>query len=250
MNLKNALIIFLIIISVITGIYGYINYRMGKAVEHFTETVKESARKRQKRLESGYGQGIKEITQDFYSSARELRELIPQINPSIYSTKEDKIEIVINNQKLLFENYYDNHCMACAIDHELIGEIRELNKVIIITYYFRSSIVQLIDKENGKIDTLEGIPVFSPDYKLMVTQNHQSKDELKEGIKLYAVNQGQILFIRDIGQNWIPEEIIWLNNRVILAKIYPKEKDNVDWDKIMYIRVSRRNTRIDNQSII
>jgi len=247
-GLKFLLYSILIIVIGIVGFYAYIGYQFKNSMENLADTIKDNSERKRKRKADAliYGNNIEEISQELYEEYRLNRERNPNVDSSKIRKFEGEIEIKLNGKTLTFKDNFDDKCMACVIEHEVIGEIPTLNKVMIETHYFRSGISQVVDLNNGKIDTLDWTPIISPNAELAATENYVSKDTLTKGLKIYSIEEGEFRFVRQIGSNWIPKEYFWRDNDEIFAKVNLVKENQVVWEEEKFIRIKKKNTEANN----
>lgn len=220
-------------------------YSCPKVDETLNRELKNWWDERNKKIKADaliYGGNVEEINQELYEKYRLNRERNSNIDSSEIRKIKGQIQIELKGKTLVFKDYFDDKCMACVIEHEVIGEIPTLNKVMIETHYFRSGISQVVDLNNGRIDTLDCTPIISPNLEFAATINYVSKDTLTEGIKIYSIEDGEFRFVRQIGNKWIPKECFWKDNDEIYAKVNLVNENQILWEKEKFIRIKKKNT--------
>lgn len=247
-GLKFILYSILVIVIGIVAFYAYVGCQFKNSMENLADTINDNSERKGKERADAliYGKNIEEISQELYEKYRLNRQRNPNVNSSEIRKVEGEIQVKLKGKVLTFKDNFDNECMACVIENKVVGEIPTLNKVIIETYYFRSGISQIVDLNNGRIDTLDWTPKVSPNYELAATDNYVSKDTLTKGLKIYSIEEGGFRLVRQIGDKWIPREYFWRDNDEIFAKVNLVEENQILWEEEKFIRIKKKNTEAYN----
>lgn len=236
--MRNITLIVLAVGLIILSFYVYSSYQFSVAVGEAMKSVYGDGGVKEQLSESKYGIGVEKVNKQTFQLLHEEDSTKTSIVGSNIKKNDGVITVFLDGGSIIFEDYYDKNCMACGIEHEVIGKYYEKPILIIRTELFRSSIFQLINLQTGRIDTLPSIPILSPNSKLAVVDNYVSKDSLTEGIRLYSVSKGGFKYVVQIGQGWVPRLYYWNSEEELIVQAIPLIDKNLSEDEKVYLRIN------------
>ena len=215
-----------------------INRIIDSSVTRFVSNIKESTS--DVSIRPLLKEQIIGISKAKYLTAKESINFQNQIELSEIKKDNKKIIVPVGSGKIVFKDNYDEKCMACIVVHEMIGEVKAINKVVIESGYFRKVEYQLVDLEKGRIDTFPSLPIFSPSCKYFVTNDGISKDSISGGINIYAPYRGYVNKVAKREGEWIPSEMFWEGDDYIFMEVNIMEDGNINSEEIRHLKISRK----------
>ena len=237
-GLKVIGIIVLIIGIGYLGYYMYINYllsSLSKDVKNSIEKISE--RSNNKNRDEILGNHVNEITINQYLKYKKERNKNLKITKSDIQKTGEEIKILTSNGIKKFTDNFDKDCMTCIVEHEIVGEVTGLNKIVIETGYFRFSEFQVIDLKTGQIDTIESFPNFLVLGELVACSNDNSKDKLNGGLQIYKKQNKRYKKVEIKEGNWVPIEINWIDSNQLIAKVHLIKEGRVIDENFKYVDI-------------
>ncbi len=240
----NKNIIYLLLFAILAGgAYYAITFVLDlkDSLSGLSKQVREDTHLFQKRMadEKIYGEDIWEILPVYYNRIRKEIMKTPKIVPSQIKKSEGQIAIQVGGGILRFEDHQDKNCQACIIKHEVAGEIPSMKKLLINTFYYKSSTCQILDLKTGQIDTLHSIPAISPDSTWVATDNFLGQDTLTMGLNIYKIEGSDFVFLNQVGETWITKEFFWNEKNDIFAKVHLVKDKIIEYDSVRHIVINK-----------
>ncbi|WP_436516376.1 hypothetical protein [Ekhidna sp. To15] len=135
----------------------------------------------------------------------------PPFNISERTSNDSLIKLYISDSLIVFRDTLTKTDSYSQKNYEYLGELNSINKYVVQCSYWEYSECLLIDKSNGKIDTVWNTPIISSDLKYLASKSlPYGLEGLQNGLQIFKVKGSQISKLVEIDQQeWIPEKIAW-----------------------------------------
>jgi hypothetical protein len=164
------------------------------------------------------------ITEKEYNLNRELNPAL--ISDSLIKKSDGKLTLLTVNHKhlILIDNNgfpYDEN----RISYNYIGYITAINKYLIEVMPYEDKYYILFDKTNGRIDTISGFPVLSPDNDLIYTAHYNPYETYENvnpptyDINIYKIDAGSVSLLFSKYYKSTINEQYWQNNHSFCLKL-------------------------------
>ena len=139
--------------------------------------------------------------------------------PSVNGT----IELPTAESTVVFKNNIGEPHDEDIETFKYLGSYTALKKYLLEVHLYEDSFHLLVDQQTGLIDTLQGMPYFSPDHSKIFSSQEVFEDGDNDQLMfsynyLYNFRSEKIDLLTTINFKWLVRECYWKNNQTIYIK--------------------------------
>ena len=184
---------------------------------------------------------IEASTEDGFKKAKDgYKNILSKESSSSVIIKNNAIDLVLaNNKKITFTNIKEGSDETETKEYKYVGQSSQPDYFVINAKYWEGSEFFLVNKQNGRIDTLWNSPLFSPELKYIACQSEMyGMDGVPNGIQIFSVRNSSLEKIVAIDQQeWVPLEVVWENEKSLIIKANNPEDYLKKVDHFIYLKV-------------
>ncbi|MDR0971917.1 MAG: hypothetical protein LBM25_06005 [Bacteroidales bacterium] len=179
---------------------------------------------------------ISDISEDYYLSHNDVGIRLDTNNK--LKKENNSYNIKLNNNKNIILTDSNSEDNPSYVKYLYIGRFN--NYLCFEVYYYEISKILLINDYNGEKIEIIGNIYISPDMKYLINASQiMEYDQMPNIIQIWLMDNYKLNLITNINleDNWIPENIKWIdNNTILFQKLH--YNNTKSWEKISINNIS------------
>ncbi|MXN92157.1 hypothetical protein GR160_13060 [Flavobacterium sp. Sd200] len=188
-----------------------VNINNKDASEKLTNIVAEIKESNAEEFEKGSYSALSGFSTDL------LRPDTLLLPPVVINTQKKKLAFH-NINPYLQKGYYDEE----EVTYTYLGYSKEVGKYLLSAQYYEGGSYFLVDQVTAKIDTLAGMPDFSPNRQKIISYYVNpyggGKSLLSADIQILSLSNSKFTCVFNENLDYIPDDIKWKGNNIVLIK--------------------------------
>jgi hypothetical protein len=182
---------------------------------------------------------------------------------------KSELDLILKKDTLFFVDNdgvpYDEN----KTSYKFINDLKDIQKYLVELKNYEETLYLLIDKNTAEIDTLQGIPLFSPKKKFILVENynqHETNSDIPpptEDIYIYYLDDDKLnkIYFQSFPQQKL-EQIKWKNDSLVYLKFSNNQnfkalkivqqiasKKSNEWEGIYNVKIFNKENIIYNFEI-